>query len=61
MSKRENLEIVQRALSQVLGADLLVRCVINTAKRNALPPDVDHNGMVATALRDLGGELVDIQ
>lgn len=61
MSKRENLEIVQGVLSQVLGVDLLVRCVINTAKRNALPPDVDHNGMVATALRDLGGELVDIQ
>ncbi len=26
-----------------------------------LPPDVDSDGMVATALRDLGGEIVDIQ
>jgi hypothetical protein len=27
----------------------------------SLPADVDNDGMVATALRDLGGEIVDIQ
>jgi len=28
---------------------------------NTIPPDVDQDGIVATALRDLGGEIVDVQ
>ncbi len=61
MNKRENLEIVERVFTQVLGRDISVRCVISTAKRTSIPPDVDSDGMVAAALRDLGGEIVDIQ
>jgi DNA polymerase-3 subunit gamma/tau len=61
MLKRENLEIVNQALTQVLGREILVRCVISTAKRNLIPPEVDQDGMVAAALRDLGGEIVDVQ
>jgi DNA polymerase III subunit gamma/tau len=61
MSKKENLALVQEAVSQVLGKDIAIRCVINTVKRNAIPADVDDNGMVAAALRDLGGEIVDVQ
>jgi len=48
-------------MEQVLGAPITVRCVINTAKRTAIPTEVDDDGMVAAALRDLGGEIVDIQ
>lgn len=61
MTKRENLEIVQRVLSRVLDKEISVRCVITTGRRNPVPPDVDNDGMVAAALRDLGGEIVDIQ
>jgi DNA polymerase-3 subunit gamma/tau len=61
MSKRENLEIVQRVLSRLFDKEISVRCVITTARRNPVPPDVDNDGMVAAALRDLGGEIVDIQ
>jgi len=61
MSKKENLDLVQQAMEQVLGAPITVRCVINTAKRTAIPTEVDDDGMVAAALRDLGGEIVDIQ
>jgi hypothetical protein len=61
MSKQENLEIVQKALAQVLGSEIIVRCTINTARRTALPAEVDNDGMVAAALRDLGGEIVDVQ
>jgi DNA polymerase-3 subunit gamma/tau len=61
MAKQENLEIVQQALAQVLGAEISVRCIINTARRTTIPADVDTDGMVAAALRDLGGEIVDIQ
>ncbi|HZD56167.1 MAG TPA: DNA polymerase III subunit gamma/tau [Anaerolineales bacterium] len=61
MTKRENLEIVQRVLSRVLDKEISVRCVITTGRRNPVPPEVDNDGMVAAALRDLGGEIVDIQ
>jgi len=61
MSKKENLNLVQQVMEQVLGAPITVRCVINTAKRTAIPTEVDDDGMVAAALRDLGGEIVDIQ
>jgi DNA polymerase-3 subunit gamma/tau len=61
MEKRENLEIVQQALYQVFQRDIRVQCSVDTAKRDAIPPGVDDDGMVAAALRDLGGELADIQ
>ncbi len=61
MAKKENLDLVQQALQQALGEPITVRCVINTAKRTSIPTEVDDDGMVAAALRDLGGEIVDIQ
>jgi DNA polymerase III subunit gamma/tau len=61
MAKAENLEIVQKALAQIFGADIIIRCTISTANRNSIPAEVDNDGMVAAALRDLGGEIVDVQ
>jgi DNA polymerase-3 subunit gamma/tau len=61
MAKRENVEVVKIAVSQVLGSEVDVRCVITTAKNNDIPTEVDDDGMVASALRDMGGEIVDIQ
>lgn len=60
MERPENLSLLQEALKYFLGRSISVRCVVETARRNTLPQGVDENGMVATALRDLGGELVDI-
>ena len=45
----------------VLQIDLPFRCVVSGGRSGGLPPDVDGEGMVASALRDLGGEIVDIQ
>jgi DNA polymerase-3 subunit gamma/tau len=61
MNKRENLEIVQQVVSQVLEKEIAVRCVITSAKNTDIPSEVDDDGMVASALRDMGGEIVDIQ
>lgn len=61
MVKSENLELVCQALRQALGRDVMVHCIVATGKGNRLPPDVDSDGMVAAALRDLGGEIVDVQ
>ena len=59
LEQPENMEILQQAMLQVMGENMPVRCVMSAGK--SIPPDVDQDGMVATALRDLGGEIVDIQ
>jgi DNA polymerase-3 subunit gamma/tau len=59
MEQGENIEIFCQAMQQVLGETMPVRCVMSVG--GALPDDIDQDGMVATALRDLGGEIVDIQ
>ncbi len=61
METNDNLQIIHEALGQVLGIDMQVRCVLATGKGKSLPADlnVETDGMVGTALRDLGGEIVD--
>jgi hypothetical protein len=44
----------------VFGAQVPLRCVVASGKKGA-PAEVDSDGIVATALRDLGGEIVDVQ
>jgi DNA polymerase-3 subunit gamma/tau len=61
MEKSENMELVQRAFQQVLDMDVPIKCVTAAGKAGAIPPDIEGDGMVATALRDLGGEIVDVQ
>ena len=61
MDKRENLEVVQQVVSSILEKEIAVRCVISTAKNTDIPSEVDEDGMVASALRDMGGEIVDVQ
>jgi hypothetical protein len=48
-------------LKQVFGFDVPVRVIASSGRQGTPPPDVDSDGMVATALRDLGGEIVDVQ
>ena len=50
-----------RCSSRCLGSMYPCAAWSSTGKTGSLPPDVDSDGMVATALRDLGGEIVDIQ
>ena len=63
METNDNLSIVREALAQVLGVDIQVRCVISGSRSKGLPSDlnVETDGMVGTALRDLGGEVIDVQ
>ncbi len=56
-----NIELLQRVLRQVMGKDIYVQVVLTTGTKNKPPEEVDSDGMVASALRDLGGEIVDIQ
>jgi DNA polymerase III subunit gamma/tau len=61
MERSDNVEIVRRVLEQVIGQEIMIRCQTTAGKQNTPPPEVDNDGMVAAALRDLGGEIVDIQ
>ncbi len=61
MEKNENIEIVEKILKDILQTEVHFRCVVSGSKGSGLPPEVDGEGMVASALRDLGGEIVDIQ
>ena len=59
MDMEEKTEIAQAAIKDVLGVDLSIKCVVTNAK-GQLPPDVNPDGMVATAIQN-GGEIVDVQ
>ncbi len=61
MESAENINITEQALEDVLGKRISVLCALTTNKPNNMPRDheVDSDGMVGTALRDLGGEVVD--
>jgi hypothetical protein len=59
METGENIDILQKVMQQVLGKSMSVLCVVSQG--GELPPDIDQEGMVATALRDLGGKIVDVQ
>jgi DNA polymerase III subunit gamma/tau len=64
MESGDHLEATRTALSRVLGVEMQVRCVVSTGKLNdkmLADLDIDNDGMVGTALRDLGGEVVDVQ
>lgn len=59
MEAGENIDVFMQAMDQVLGASMPVLCTVT--KGGEMPPDIDQDGMVATALRDLGGKIVDVQ
>ena len=60
LEKSEHIKLAESVLAEVLGVQVPLRCVVAGGKKGA-PADVDSDGIVATALRDLGGEIVDIQ
>ncbi len=65
MRKDDNIEVVRAALQEALGHELGVRCVLSSQwQRNQEAPEqatpVEDDGMVATALRDLGAEVAEV-
>jgi DNA polymerase-3 subunit gamma/tau len=61
LERAANVELAQNVVSQAMGMPVQIRCRVITGKQSAPPPEVDSDGMVAAALRDLGGEIVDMQ
>ncbi len=66
MEKEHNLRVAIKALEQVFGDSLHIRCILteswqaNGDEKHAAPPMSDK-GMVATALRELGAQVVDVE
>jgi hypothetical protein len=56
----ESRAIVRRIIAKVIGQEIAVQGVLRGARKK-LPPGVDRNGLVASAVNDLGGEIVDAQ
>jgi DNA polymerase-3 subunit gamma/tau len=59
MNKKEHLDVTRKAITQVLGVDMMVQCIVAKIK-SKIPPNIDQNSRVAAALQ-AGGEIVDIQ
>jgi DNA polymerase-3 subunit gamma/tau len=66
MEKDHNLTNAKRAAQQVLGYQVTLRCVLLGAWRSEIkiddqPPPMEEGGMVATAVRDFGAHVVDVE
>jgi DNA polymerase-3 subunit gamma/tau len=66
MEKGHNLSIASKVLEEVLGLSLGIHCVLTdtwepmkTTTSQSLP--IEDGGMVATAVRDLGAHVVDVE
>ncbi len=58
MERDEHSSVAHKAISEALGLQIRLRYVISSDNRQDIPPEVDSDGMVATAVR-LGGKIVD--
>lgn len=66
MEKGHNLDMASKALEDVLGLSLQIRCVLTDSwqpgvTKNDPTPPIEDDGMVATAVRDLGAQVVEVE
>jgi len=59
IDKPDQIEVIRKLIKDEFGVDVNVRCVVTTVK-GKIPPNVQQDGMVATAIQH-GGEIVDMQ
>jgi hypothetical protein len=66
MEKEHNIRVAMAALEQIFGDSLILRCVLTESWQSGdyvseAPPPMADQGMVATALRELGAQVVDVE
>lgn len=61
LDQPENAAIVRQAVLQAIGLQVTLHNLVMGEKRGEIPAEVDADGMVAAALRELGGEIIDMQ
>lgn len=58
MEKEDHLRVCRQVIEEVLGQPVPVECVLGSGENQELPEGVEPDGLVATAVRDLGGKYV---
>jgi len=58
MESPENIKAAQDAIQEVLKREILIRCKVALIEQEEFPPGADNNGVLASALRDLGGKVI---
>lgn len=63
MEGNDHLENTRRAVKAVTGLDYPIRCVVSNIKTSVENEKIklENDGMVSTALREMGGQVVDVQ
>jgi len=61
MEKEDHLRVCRQVIEEVLGQPVPVECVLGSGEDHGLPEGVEPDGLVATAVRDLGGKYVNDQ
>ena len=66
MEKDHNINNVCQAAEKILGKSISLRCILTTAWKSDQPteeppPPMEEGGMVATAIKDFGAQVVDIE
>ncbi len=61
MEKGDHLQICQEVIEKVVGVKIPILCIVGGKDQSDLPDGVDPNGLVASAVRDLGGSYVSDQ
>jgi DNA polymerase-3 subunit gamma/tau len=61
MENGDHLQICQQIITQAVGEEFPIKCVVGRSKGKDIPRDVDPDGLVATAVRELGGKYVSDQ
>jgi len=59
MEKEGNITLTMDVIEEVLGQPMEIECIVSTHDGNLIPEDlnIDHDGMVSAATRDLGGRI----
>ena len=59
MEREGNVNLTGDILEEVFSTPVLVKCIVTTSQTSSIPEnlDIDQDGMVGTATRDLGGKI----
>ena len=60
MEDEETLDAVRKVLKDFYGREMRIICIVDQTSQEEIPAGVENDGMVASAVRDLGGEIVDV-
>ena len=61
MEKGDHLQICQDVIEKVIGVKIPILCIVGSKDQSDLPDGVDPDGLIAAAVRDLGGSCVSDQ